>query len=222
MAAMTVFLTRSVLVVCLVVPVAWTQAAADPVTRVQGWLDSWTRLSGHFQQEVSSPTLPRDQVESGRFEISRPDRMRWDYETPETKLALTDGHSTWLYLPEDRQVVRGSMEALRRDGAVALLLSGTGALTEAFRVTDSGEVDGRLELILEPRGPSRTMARVVLVAELTGRILFFTVHDTAGNQVRWRFSDLRLDPPLKDQRFHFTIPPGVEIQDLEEWDGESP
>ncbi len=224
MAAMTAFFPRLVLAVFLVtaVSVPGTRAAADPASAVQSWLDSWTRLAGQFQQVVSSPTLPRDQVESGRFEIARPDRMRWDYETPEVKLAVTDGHSTWLYLPEDRQVVRGSMEALRRDGALALLLSGNSELTEAFRVLESGQVGGRLELILEPRAPSQAMARVELSATSAGRILFFTVQDAAGNQVRWSFSDLSLDPPLEDERFQFTVPPGVEVQDLGELDRESP
>ena len=224
MAAMTAFLPRLVLAGFLVAAVSapLPRAAADPASRVQRWLDSWTRLGGQFQQVVSSPTLPREQVESGQFEIARPDRMRWDYQTPETKLAVTDGHSTWLYLPEDRQVVRGSMDALRRDGAMALLLSGTSTLTEAFRIMESSQADGRLHLTLEPRAPSQTMVRVDLAATPTGRILFFTVHDAAGNQVRWSFSDLRLDPPVDDGRFHFTIPPGVEVQDLEELDEESP
>lgn len=224
MAAMTASLPRLVLAVFLVtaVSVPEARAAADPASRVQSWLDSWTRLAGRFQQVVSSPTLPREQVESGQFEIARPDRMRWDYEVPETKLAVTDGHSTWLYLPEDRQVIRGNMEALRREGAMALLLGGTRTLTEAFRIMESGQVDGRLELILEPRAPSQAMVRLDLVATLTGRILMFTVHDAAGNQVRWSFTELRLDPPLDDRRFSFTIPPGVEVQDLEELSVESP
>jgi outer membrane lipoprotein carrier protein len=221
---MTVFLSRLVLAVFLaaVVSAPLPRAAADPASLVQSWLDSWTRLGGRFQQVVSSPTLPREQVESGQFEIARPDRMRWDYQIPETKLAVTDGHSTWLYLPEDRQVVRGSMEALRRDGAMALLLSGTVTLTEAFRIMESGRVGDRLELTLEPRVPSQSMARIDLAATAAGQILFFTVHDAAGNRVQWSFSDLRLDPPMDDRRFQFTIPPGVEVQDLEESGGELP
>ena len=224
MAAMTASLPRLVLAVFLVtaVSVPEARAADDPASLVQRWLDSWTRLAGRFQQVVSSPTLPREQVESGQFEIARPDRMRWDYEVPETKLAVTDGHSTWLYLPEDRQVIRGNMEALRREGAMALLLGGTRTLTEAFRIMESGQVDGRLELILEPRAPSQAIVRLDLVATLAGRILMFTVHDAAGNQVRWSFTELRLDPPLDDRRFSFTIPPGVEVQDLEELSVESP
>ena len=184
--------------------------------RVQRWLDSWQRLAGRFQQAVSSPTLPADQVESGRFEISRPDRMRWDYQQPERKLAVTDGVETWLYLPDDRQVIRGRLETLRRDGAVALLLSGGLRLREVFQVAhEEVAADGGLELVLQPLSDSETVARVDLMAAADGRVLAFTVHDPAGNRVRWSLDDLRLDPELDDGRFRFRIPEGVEVQDLD-------
>ncbi|MFQ5768068.1 MAG: outer membrane lipoprotein carrier protein LolA, partial [Acidobacteriota bacterium] len=47
--------------------------------QVQRWLDSWTTLSGRFQQTLTSPTLPSAEVESGRFQVARPERMRWAY-----------------------------------------------------------------------------------------------------------------------------------------------
>jgi outer membrane lipoprotein carrier protein len=193
-----------------------------PQALVQGWLDSWTRLAGRFSQEVSSPTLPGGQVESGTFEISRPDRMRWDYTSPERKLAVTDGRSTWLYLPEDRQVIVGSLASLRRDGAVALLLSGSLRLDEAFAVDEVVIQDGRLEMALVPRSPSASISRLDLVASEAGTILSFTVHDPAGNSVLWVFRDLRLDPPLPEDRFSFQVPPGVEVQDLEAMVAPSP
>jgi outer membrane lipoprotein carrier protein len=200
---------------------AWAalSAAAGPEDRVQSWLDSWTSLSGRFEQIVSSPTLPSDQVEAGRFEISRPDRMRWDYSSPEKKLAVTDGVHTWLYLPEDRQVVRGTLERLRRDSAVSLLLTGTLRLDEAFEVTLAEEAGGEIRLSLRPRRSSDAIASVDLRAAADGEILGFTVTDPSGNRVSWRFRNLLRNPELEEARFMFRIPPGVEVQDLEDADG---
>ena len=92
---------------------AATADTANTAGRVQAWLDSWSRLSGRFEQRLQAPTLPSEQVESGRFYVAQPDRMRWDYRQPERKLAVTDGVQTWLYIPSDRQVIRGSVDALR-------------------------------------------------------------------------------------------------------------
>lgn len=194
----------------------------SPSALVQGWLDSWTRLAGGFRQEVFSPTLPAGQVETGTFEISRPDRMRWDYALPERKLAVTDGQSTWLYLPEDRQVIVGRLDSLRRDGAVALLLSGSLRMEEAFSVSQVGRLDDSLEMVLVPRTASGSISRIDLVATPGGTILSFTVHDPAGNSVLWSFQDLRLDPPLQEERFSFQVPAGVEVQDLDEMEAPSP
>src|SRR5277367_2272052 len=40
-------------------------------------------------------------AESGTAYFSRPGRMRWEYESPEQKLFLTDGKTTWFYVPAD-------------------------------------------------------------------------------------------------------------------------
>ncbi len=217
-------LSALALMVSLMGAMAQSPAAPeqDPVQRVQSWLDSWSRLQGRFQQAVASPTLPREQVESGEFAVMRPDRMRWDYREPESKLALTDGTTTWLYLPEDRQVIRGRLEDLRRDGALALLLSGGLRLQEAFRVERAQEADGALELSLVPAQASEAMARIDLVASPDGAVRAFTVHDPAGNRVRWTFQALQRDPPLSPERFRFTIPPGVEVQEIEDVTDSSP
>ena len=188
----------------------------DTTARVQAWLDSWSRLSGRFEQRLQAPTLPSEQVESGRFYIARPDRMRWDYRHPERKLAVTDGVQTWLYVPLDRQVIRGSVDQLRRDSAVSLLLSGTLRLDEAFDIRSSSADEVATWLDLTPRESSDAIQSVRLHAETrTGRILGFEVVDPAGNRVTWSFQDLRLDPRIDDDLFTFQVPRGVEIQDLE-------
>jgi outer membrane lipoprotein carrier protein len=194
----------------------------EPARRVQAWLDSWQSLSGRFEQILSSPTLPSDQVESGTFTIMRPDRMRWDYRQPEKKLALTDGTWTWLYLPADRQVIRGRLERLREDSAVSLLLSGSLRLDEAFKVVTAGLAGDGIRLALLPQQESEAIASVDLHATAAGQVLAFTVVDPSGNRVSWRFHELRLDPRVDPARFLFEVPAGVEIQDLEDAGGAAP
>lgn len=208
---------RLVLAVVLALIVAPAPAGTpDMAGRVQAWLDSWSRLSGRFEQRLHAPTLPSEQVESGRFYIARPGRMRWDYRHPERKLAITDGVQTWLYVPSDRQVIRGSVDQLRRDSAVSLLLSGTLRLDEAFDIQSLPADDTSMWLELTPRDASDAIQNIRLRAELqTGRILGFEVTDPAGHRVTWSFHDVRLDPDIDDDLFTFRVPRGVEVQDLE-------
>jgi len=192
--------------------------AADPVARVDAWLAGWETLGGRFEQVVTAPTLPGERRESGRFEIRRPDQMRWDYESPERKQALTDGITTWLYTPADRQVIRGRMDRLRRDSALALLLAGSSRLRESFRIEPlEGEAGVEtIRLRLMPLHPSESIDHARLEADgASGRILALEVLDLSGNRVLYRFSDLIENPPLEPARFVLEIPAGVEIQDLD-------
>jgi len=193
-----------------------TAATPEAVGRVQAWLDSWSRLSGRFEQRLQSPTLPSTQVETGRFHVAQPDRMRWDYRQPERKLAVTDGVQTWLYVPSDRQVIRGTIDQLKRDSAASMLLSGALRLEEAFVIQASSVEDTATWLGLTPRDPSEAIQSIRLqVLTETGQILGFEVVDPAGNRVTWLFDEVRLDPEIDEDLFVFRVPHGVEVQDLE-------
>ena len=188
----------------------------DPVAAVDGWLSGWETLRGRFEQVVTAPTLPGERRESGRFEIRRPDQMRWDYESPERKQALTDGITTWLYMPADRQVIRGRMDRLRRDSALALLLAGSSRLTESFRIDSLEREADLIRLRLTPLRASESLDHAVLEAEGgSGRIRALEVLDLSGNRVVYRFTELTENPPLERARFVLEIPDGVEVQDLE-------
>lgn len=45
-------------------------------------------------------------AESGSVYFSKPNRMRWEYESPEKKLFLVDGKNAWLYVPADHTASR--------------------------------------------------------------------------------------------------------------------
>jgi len=54
---------------------------------------------------------PRDiRLESGTAYFRRPDRMRWEYESPEKKLFVADGKTVWFYVPADKTVTRAPMK----------------------------------------------------------------------------------------------------------------
>jgi outer membrane lipoprotein carrier protein len=212
-------------------PVAWAllgaclAAAAEPapavspveqvaVTRVQAWLDSWTLLEGRFEQVLVSATLPSARLESGRFFVRRPDRMRWDYREPQRKLAVSDGVTTWLYLPEDRQVMRGRVADLRQDTALSMLLSGPRRIEEIFTVLEARLDGDGITLGLEPRSASESIEAVRLEASADGHVQALTVTDPTGNEVTWRLADLVVPARLEDKLFTFEPPAGVEIQEI--------
>ncbi len=49
-------------------------------------------------------------AESGRVTFQRPGKMRWEYESPEAKVFISDGRTIWFYVPADRTVMRSTVK----------------------------------------------------------------------------------------------------------------
>ncbi len=52
----------------------------------------------------------QSRVESGTVYFRRPGQMRWEYDSPEKKLFLVDGKTTWFYVPYDHTVTKAPVK----------------------------------------------------------------------------------------------------------------
>jgi len=195
---------------------AATPAAVEVLAGLQRWLDGTADLAGRFEQSLVSGALGAGVTESGRLVLRRPGRMRWDYERPETKIALVDGRRTRLYVAEDHQLWEGSLD----DGGELLptLLLRQAPLAEWFEAsfppgpehpaTDEDEI----VLRLVPRQRQDAFRELRVTLDRPGfELRAAEVLDGAGNRMRYRFQDLRRNRGVPDTAFHFEPPPGTEI-----------
>jgi outer membrane lipoprotein carrier protein len=116
------------------------------VERLERHYNSVRTLEGTFVQRYSlgSQTI----VESGQVYFQKPDRMRWDYDTPKGKFFLADGKYAYLYMPSENVVRRQPLkEAAEWQATFAWFLG---------RV-DLGRVFGDMELIRIHRPESDTL-----------------------------------------------------------------
>ncbi len=195
-------------------------APPDPIlSRLQTRLETLKTLRGRFIQSLDAPALGRPRVEEGTFALKRPSMMRWEYEKPEKKLAILDGRNSWLYLPEEREVHRGSLKEIEDAGAVTLMLAGRIKLTSDFRcrrlsLDEAGPqgVAGALVLELVPVNPRGEFEKLILAVD-PERLLIrrLTVVGSAGDTMAFEFFDLDENVPLDDEQFRFEPPPGVEV-----------
>lgn len=207
-------------------PAGRSAESADPlVARLQGRLDRIRTVSGRFVQSLDSASLGRPRTETGRFMISKPDRMRWEYESPERKLAVIDGTHTWLYLPDEAEVHRGSASGVRGSGAPALLLTGAMRLDRDFLSRRPGPKElaaelplpeGSVVVELTPKRPDPEFQKVLLAIHPDRlQILKVILVDPLGDRMSFTFSDMEEDTPLPDSLFRFEPPPGVRVVDTE-------
>src|SRR4029077_634755 len=89
-------------------------------------------LTARFVQTYRSGALGREVVEKGVLSLKPPSRMRWEYRDPEKKTFVSDGKTSYFYVPADRQVIRRE-QADARDPP-ALLLSGHADILATFEV----------------------------------------------------------------------------------------
>lgn len=188
----------------------------EVVRALQGWLDGTRDLECRFEQTLVSQALGSDRPERGTMILLRPGRMRWAYEKPEPKLAILEGDRTTVYLPADRQVLRGKLTE-ENGGALHELLAGSGRIEELFVATlvaAPGKGADAYRLRLVPRGTKEGFEAVVLdVDPGSFAIRAAQVLDPSGSVLEYRFSGLRRNRGVSESAFHFDPPPGTEIVD---------
>lgn len=190
---------------------AGTRSAHDAL---RDWLEGSRTLEARFEQTLVSGALGTGLVETGRIALERPGRIRWDYEKPEKKLALLLDGRTFLYLPEERQLLRGRLED---DSLIPRLLAGGPAFEEAFETREEGGAGGgTTRLRLSPRGGGAELSEALLTVRLPeGSIEEAEIVDAAGNRIRYAFSGWKRNRKIAAGTFVFEPPPGTEVVELD-------
>ncbi|HEV8700240.1 MAG TPA: outer membrane lipoprotein carrier protein LolA [Candidatus Polarisedimenticolia bacterium] len=196
---------------------AATTAQADAVEearRVEAALNGVTGLVASFTQTVESPGLPRPQVEKGTVYLLRPGRMRFEYDVPKGKLAIADGRRTYLYLPEERQVVVAPLDPRSPGSGVSILLNRIDLVANFSIGWGPGPERGPHPLMLSPRAPRPEYEFLLLTTGPDRLVKSLTIVEPLGSRVTYRLERIRRVDTLPDDLFEFTPPAGIEVQEV--------
>lgn len=194
---------------------------------------SLTRLlEDHYRQprtlqavflERYSEGQKQSRVESGTVYFRRPGQMRWEYDSPEKKLFLVDGKTTWFYVPYDRTVTKAPVKESSDWRTPLALLTGKADLSRLCSqidvVAQKGIPPGHAVLRClpkEPKGPSadKDYTEVLLEMDTTsGELARIEIRQPGGIELEYRFGNWQSDIPLTGDLFRFQIPAGVAIVD---------
>jgi outer membrane lipoprotein carrier protein len=181
---------------------------------VEEALNGLRGLVASFTQTVESAGLPRPQIEKGTVYLLRPGRMRWEYDVPRGKLAIADGRKSYVYLPEERQVLVAPLDLQGTRSGVGLLLNKVD-LVGSFEISwGPGAVSGTPPLLLKPRAPRAEYDALLLAAGPDHLVRALTIVEPLGSRVTYRFDRVRRVDTLDEKLFRFEPPPGVEIVEL--------
>lgn len=189
-------------------------------------------LEEHYRQprtlqavflERYSEGQKQSRVESGMVYFRRPGQMRWEYDSPEKKLFLVDGKTTWFYVPYDHTVTKAPVKESSDLRTPLALLTGKADLSRLcgqIDVITQKEIPAGHSVLRclpkEAKGHSADRDSTEVLLEMdtaSGELARIEIRQPGGIEVEYRFGNWQLDIPLGGELFRFQVPAGVAIVD---------
>lgn len=183
--------------------------AAQEDQRLDHFFGEVTTLEADFVQRVLDEEGELVQESTGKVQLHRPGRFRWEYDMPYKQIILTDGESLWIYDPAlEQATVRDIDEAL--GAAPITLLSEGGPLEEEFTVRALEPHDGLDWVELTPKVQDTEFTRIELGLGEDG-VQQMRLYDRFGQTTVIELENLRTDVEIPASRFEFDPPPGTDV-----------
>ncbi|HEV2422733.1 MAG TPA: outer-membrane lipoprotein carrier protein LolA [Candidatus Acidoferrales bacterium] len=163
-------------------------------------------------------------VESGTVYFEKPGRMRWDYDSPETKMYLDDGKNIWFYVPADHTASRTSVKESSDWRTPLALLAGKanlerlcGSLTLGSPAATGAKGGAASEvgdtvLVCGPRKADESIFQEVLLeVNSQNQLVRLDVRQPGDIEMDFHFGGWHENVPIEPARFRFEPPRGVAI-----------
>jgi outer membrane lipoprotein carrier protein len=189
-------------------------AVAD---RVQKRYDAAADFRARFNQTLTNAAFKRKTSLTGEVLLKKPGRMRWNYQTPDPKMYLSDGDLLWLFEPEDKQAFKQELKSSQLPAALAFL-TGKGRLAAEFEITFAKDArvggPGDYVLALSPRQPQAQVKSILFVVDpQTFYVRESMITDAQGNTNDLLFSEIKVNTHISDGTFRWTPPGGTRVID---------
>ena len=209
------------------------QTAPQIVRSVEARYAHANTLEAKFYERYRASGQP-GQSESGTVYFSKPGRMRWEYESPATKLFLVDGANVWLYVPADRTASRAKLKESDDWRTPLALLTGKVHLDrlcgkiELLSPPAAGDFssDTRLDprdllLRCSPRtssaaGDSSAFREILFEIDPDYRLARVLIREPGDPETEFRFGGWQENVSVPESKFHFDPPPGVNVVNAED------
>jgi outer membrane lipoprotein carrier protein len=197
---------------------AQTSDLASVIAGMQRRYAAVESVRAEFTQKYHAPGI--EQTESGTMYMKKPGLMRWEYRDPEVKLFVADGRNTYLYTPEERQVVIQKFTSEDLRGTPLQFLLGQGDIRREFEVAwEAVPAPGAADYLirLTPRAAGSEYAFIVVACDRGSFDLRrLAIGEHSGNISEFLFRNLQVNGKLDGRQFEFRIPKGVEVIRLDE------
>jgi outer membrane lipoprotein-sorting protein len=177
------------------------QAQAD-VAQVEQYFNSVRTMQARFVQ-----TNPDGSTVQGTLSISRPGKMRFEYDPPSKLKVVADGLQVTMWDPATRDFGQWPIGWT----AASFLLKDPFKLSGDLTVESVRRADGLMQLtVVQTRKPQEGKV-IVRVAENPLQLRGWSIIDTRGNQVNVALSDLKTGMQLAASLFKYDGPDAGQV-----------
>lgn len=175
-------------------------------------------FSAYFSQTSSIKAMEITDTASGRAFFKRSGKMRWEYETPDRQMIITDGKTLWVFRPEDNQVMIGKAPSFFKGGKGFSFLSDMKVIRQKFSmVLEKKTGEDFFVLKLNPREKTYDIVEIYLwISRKTFDVVKILTSNSYGDETRIVFNDIQLKQKLDESLFTFEVSKGMEVLHFEE------
>lgn len=179
-------------------------------------------FTADFSQTSSIKAMEITDSASGRAFFKRSGKMRWEYETPDRQMIITDGKTLWVFRPEDNQVMIGKAPSFFEGGKGFSFLSDMKVIRQKFNMVLEKETqEGFFVLKLLPREKTYDIVGIYLwISGSTFDVVRIITYNSYGDETRIVFNNIQIKQKLDDSLFSFEISEGIEVLHLDEQGGQ--
>lgn len=197
----------NVFLIFILIPLHFAYASSAP-QELAKLLNRLQSLQANFTQTVMNGKGQILQKTSGQMILQRPGRFRWEVMQPSKQLLIADGKHIWFYDIGLQQVMIQKQQAMAANSPAALLSDSPKNLSKHFNIEYLMDVQG-FYLISKDKN---ALFRVITLIFKQNQLLQMRLSDKLNQQTVIDFSQVKLNPAINAQTFHFTIPKDKNIE----------
>jgi len=194
--------------------------ADDLIKQVQGRYNNARTLSVQFVENYSLLGHGRP-PETGTLTLRKQGKMRWDYTRPAGKLFISDGKTVYLYTAADNRVEKVSLKDTEDMRVPLAFLLGRLEMKKEFRAFTVSEGEGGNWLKALPKTDRVPYKNIEMLIASDGSVRQLKVVGRDESLLAYTFENEKVNPPVAESAFRFTIPPGAQVVDAVEFRSEA-
>ena len=183
------------------------QNISEVLEKIQYFYENIKNLRADFLQETTFLDGSKE-IRTGKVWIKKPGKFRWEYESPEKFLIVSDGVQIFIYYPEEKEVLIYPSGKIISSQLALGFMSGRGNIKKDLKL-ESFEILNKKEWKISfiPISKDTYIEKIILMVNLdTGEVKELYFINTVGEKIRIVFKNLRYNLDLGNNLFTF-IPP---------------